>query len=94
MRAVVCNTFAPLDRLAIEHRPDLVPGPGQVVIEVEAAGANFVDALLVQGCTRSSRVALHAGMEVAGTVRAVGDDVDTVVTGDRVLGMSFFGGYA
>jgi NADPH:quinone reductase-like Zn-dependent oxidoreductase len=32
-------------------------------------------------------------MEVAGTVRSVGDDVDTVGAGDRVLGMSFFGGY-
>jgi NADPH2:quinone reductase len=95
VRAVVCNTFAPLDRLAVEDRPDLVPGPGQVVIDVEAAGANFVDALLVQGLYQiKPPLPFTPGMEVAGTVRSVGDDVDTVGAGDRVLGMSFFGGFA
>ena len=95
MRVVVCNSFAPLDQLAIEDRPDLGAGPGQVVIDVEAAGANFVDALLVQGLYQiKPPLPFVPGMEVAGTVRSVGDGVDTVVAGDRVMGMSFFGGYA
>ena len=95
MRVVVCNSFAPLDQLAIEDRPDLGAGPGQVVIDVEAAGANFVDALLVQGLYQiKPPLPFVPGMEIAGTVRSVGDGVDTVVAGDRVMGMSFFGGYA
>ena len=60
MRAVVCNEFGPLDTLAVEERPALEPGEGMVVIDVAAAGVNFVDGLICQGkyqlkpATRSS----------------------------------------
>lgn len=95
MRAVVCRSFAPLDQLVVEESPDLVAGPGQVVLDVEAAGANFVDALLVQGLYQiKPPLPFTPGMEVAGVVAAVGDGVDAVAVGDRVLGTSFFGGYA
>jgi NADPH2:quinone reductase len=95
VRALVCNSFAPLDQLVIEERPDLEPGPGQVVLDVEAAGANFVDALLVQGQYQiKPALPFTPGMEVAGTVRDIGEGVGRLAVGDRVLGMSFFGGYA
>ena len=95
MRAVVCHSFAPLDQLVVEEVPDPEPGPGQVVVDVEAAGANFVDALLVQGLYQiKPPLPFTPGMEVAGVVSAVGEGVDGVRVGDRVLGTSFFGGYA
>ena len=64
---VVCEAF---DRpLTIEDGPDLVAGPGQVVVDVEAAGANFVDALIVQGRYQMKpEVPFTPGMEVAGRV--------------------------
>ena len=49
VRAVVCNELGPPSLLRVEERPDPVPGPGHVVVDVEAAGVNFVDALFVGG---------------------------------------------
>ena len=49
VRAVVCNELGPPSLLRIEERPDPVPGPGHVVVDVEAAGVNYVDALFVGG---------------------------------------------
>ena len=95
MRAVVCRSFAPLDQLTVEELPDLVPGAGQVLVEVEAAGANFVDALLVQGLYQlKPALPFTPGMEVAGVVGAVGEGVEGVSVGDRVLGTAFVGGFA
>ena len=66
MRAVLCRSFAPLDQLTVEELPDLEPGPGQVLVAVEAAGANFVDALLVQGLYQlKPALPFTPGMEVA-----------------------------
>ena len=95
MRRVVCRSFAPLDELVVEEAPDPEPGPGQAVVAVEAAGVNFVDALLVQGRYQlKPPLPFTPGMEVAGTVVAVGDGVDAVAVGDRVLATTFVGGYA
>lgn len=95
MRRVVCRTFAPLDQLVVEEAPDPEPGAGQVVVAVEAAGANFVDALLVQGLYQiTPPLPFTPGMEVAGTVAAVGAEVEGVAVGDRVLATGFSGGYA
>ena len=86
MRRVVCSSFGPLSGLTIEEAPDLVAGPGQVVIDVAAAGANFVDALIVQGRYQlKPQLPFTPGMEVAGTVAG---------TGEQVLAVCWFGGYA
>ena len=95
MRRVVCRSFAPLDQLVVEEAPDPEPGPGQVVVAVEAAGANFVDALIVQGLYQlKPQLPFTPGMEVAGTVAALGEGVESVAVGDRVLATTFAGGYA
>ena len=95
MRAVVCSELAPLDRLTVEERPDLVPGPGHVIIEVEAAGVNFVDALFVQGKYQiKPPLPFTPGGEVAGRVAALGEGVTGLALGDRVLGMCGLGGFA
>lgn len=83
---MVCREFGPLSDLVVEEAPDLSAGPGEVVVDVEAAGANFVDALMVQGRYQlKPPLPFTPGMEVAGTVRG---------TGDRVLALCWSGGYA
>jgi NADPH2:quinone reductase len=95
MRRVVCLEFGPLDRLAIEDGPDLLPAPHQVVIAVRAAGVNFVDALFVQGRYQiKPPTPFSPGSEVAGDVVAVGESVTGVAVGDRVLAPVGLGGYA
>jgi NADPH2:quinone reductase len=86
VRRVVCSSFGPLSGLSVIEEPDLEPGPGQVVVDVAAAGANFVDALIVQGRYQiKPEVPFTPGMEVAGVVRG---------TGQPVLALCWFGGYA
>jgi NADPH2:quinone reductase len=95
MRAVVCSEFAPIDQLRIEERPDPEPGPGKVVVAVRAAGVNFVDGLFVQGKYQiKPPLPFTPGGEVAGDVSAVGEGVDGVAVGDRVLAMPWLGGFA
>lgn len=95
MRAVVCQEFAPIDRLVIEDRTDPTPGPGKVVVAVRAAGVNFVDGLFVQGKYQiKPPLPFTPGGEVAGDVVAVADDITNVRVGDRVLAMPWLGGYA
>src|SRR5690242_1981421 len=95
MRAVVCQEFAPIEQLVIEERPDPVPAPGQVVVAVRAAGVNYVDGLFVQGKYQiKPPLPFTPGGEVAGAVVAIGDEVDTVAVGDRVLAMPWIGGFA
>jgi NADPH2:quinone reductase len=95
MRAVVCSEFAPINQLRIEERPDPEPGPGKVVVAVRAAGVNFVDGLFVQGKYQiKPPLPFTPGGEVAGDVVAVGDGVDAITEGDRVLAMPWLGGFA
>ena len=95
MRAVVCSEFAPIDQLTVEERPDPSPGPGKVVVAVRAAGVNYVDGLFVQGKYQiKPPLPFTPGGEVAGDVVAVGEGVDTVAVGDRVLAMPWLGGFA
>jgi NADPH:quinone reductase-like Zn-dependent oxidoreductase/short-subunit dehydrogenase/acyl carrier protein len=67
-------------------------GPGEVLIEVKAAGMNFRDVLkalaLYPGEAPDARI---FGDEVAGVVKAVGARVDHVAPGDRVFGLAVFG---
>jgi NADPH2:quinone reductase len=95
VRAVVCSEFAPIDQLRIEERPDPEPAPGRVVVAVKAAGVNFVDGLFVQGKYQiKPPLPFTPGGEVAGDVVAVGEGVDNVAVGDRVLAMPWLGGFA
>ncbi|MGQ0832898.1 MAG: NADPH:quinone oxidoreductase family protein [Microthrixaceae bacterium] len=95
MRAVVCHEFAPIDQLVIEARPDPTPAPGHIVVAVKAAGVNFVDGLFVQGRYQiKPPLPFTPGGEVAGDVVAVGEGVDRVAVGDRVLAMPWLGGFA
>jgi NADPH2:quinone reductase len=95
MRKLVIAEFGSLDDLVVVEEPDLEPAPGQVVVDVEAAGVNFVDGLIVQGRYQFTPPLPHTpGTEVAGRVAAVGDGVDGFTVGQRVLALPSTGGYA
>ncbi len=79
----------------MEERPDPEPRPGQVVVDTEAAGVNYVDALFVAGRYQiKPPVPFVPGTESAGTVSAVGDGVTDVRVGQRVLVSAGLGGFA
>ena len=95
MRAVVCQQLGPLDDLVIEDRQSLTPGPDEVVIDVRAAGVNYVDGLICQGRYQiKPPTPFVPGSEIAGEVSAVGAAVNGVAVGDRVIAMTGFGGFA
>lgn len=86
MRAVVCHSFGPLEQLVVEERAQQPCGPGHVRIAVSAAGVNFVDALIAQGLYQIKPPLPYVpGSEAAGTVTELGEGVDHVAVGDRVL---------
>ncbi|CDG84094.1 NADPH:quinone oxidoreductase family protein [Janthinobacterium agaricidamnosum] len=95
MKAIVCKAWGLPDSLAVEELPDLVAGPGQVVLDVKAAGVNFPDVLIIQGKYQfKPELPFIPGSEVAGVVRAVGDGVSAYQPGDRVIAFSAVGGFA
>jgi NADPH2:quinone reductase len=95
MKAVVCKAWGPPDSLVLEDLPDPQPGPGQVVVEVRAAGVNFPDVLTVQGKYQvRPELPFIPGNEFAGVVRAIGEGVTSVKVGERVIGFTRTGGFA
>jgi len=95
MKAIVCKDWGPADSLELQELPDLVPGPGQVAVDVRAAGVNFPDVLTVQGKYQvKPPLPFTPGNEFAGVVRAVGDDVRGFAVGDRVIGFTQTGAFA
>lgn len=75
---------------------DLVPAnPGQVVVDVRAAGCNFFDILITQGKYQvRPELPFSPGAEVAGTVREVGEGVERFSVGDRVSALLEHGGFS
>ena len=81
MKAVVCKEFGPIENLVVEDLPSPTPGPGEVLIDVRAAGVNFPDGLMVRGEYQMKPPRpFTPGNEVAGVVTALGEpDLDHVV---------------
>ncbi|MFD4600246.1 zinc-binding dehydrogenase [Streptomyces sp. NPDC058464] len=100
MHAIVLHAFGPAENLVHEKVPDPVPGPGQVRIAVAAAGVHLLDTSLRQGhqgpAPRPTVLPTIPGREVAGVVEALGDGVDGLWLGRRVVAHLGFapGGYA
>lgn len=96
MRAVVVTRTGEYDAVRVESWPEPAPpGPGQVRIEVRAAGANFADTLARVGLYPDAPpLPAVLGYEVAGVVESVGPDVMRPAVGDRVVAATRFGGQA
>jgi NADPH2:quinone reductase len=95
MRAVLCKELGPPEKLVLEDVPSPRPGKGQVVVSVKAAGVNFPDTLIIQGKYQfKPEPPFSPGGEVAGVVKELGEGVDGVKPGDRVIATSTYGGFA
>ena len=86
MRALVCHEYGPPESLVIEELDDPVPGEGQVLVDVAAAGINFPDVLSIAGKYQvKTPTPFVAGNEAAGVISAVGDGVSRFKVGDKVI---------
>ncbi len=94
MKAVAIRAFGSPQGLAIVDLPDPSPGHGQVLIATEAIGVGGVDVTIRNGTLAAYgfKEGHVLGGEIAGTVTAVGDGVDTSWTGQRVWAFTGLGG--
>jgi NADPH:quinone reductase-like Zn-dependent oxidoreductase len=95
MRAAVLPRTGGCDVFEIQDRPEPSLAPGRVRVRVKAAGINFADLMARQGLYPDAPdLPAVLGYEVAGEVEDVGEGVDRVAPGDRVMTWCRFGGYA
>jgi NADPH:quinone reductase-like Zn-dependent oxidoreductase len=95
VKALVIPENGPPEVLRVEDRPEPQPQAGQVRVRVKAAGINFADLMARQGMYPDAPdLPAVVGYEFAGDVESVGDGVDDLQPGQRVLGGCRFGGYA
>ncbi|MEV0296534.1 NAD(P)H-quinone oxidoreductase [Nocardia sp. NPDC050710] len=95
MRAINLNGFGGPEVMRWSEAPDPVPGHGEVLIDVVAAGVNRADLLQRQGFYAPPAGASEImGLECSGVVAEVGDGVRDWRVGDRVCALLSGGGYA
>src|SRR5437899_4879819 len=93
MKAIRVHTPGGPEALRYEAIPEPVPGPGQVLVRIEAAGVNFIDGYQGNGLY-TVQLPLTVGQEAAGVVTAVGSGVTDVKVGSRVAYSALLGAYA
>jgi NADPH:quinone reductase-like Zn-dependent oxidoreductase len=87
MRAIAVSEYGAVP--ALIEVPDPKPGPGQVLIKVEAAGINPLDRMIADGALQPigpARFPLVLGVDVAGIVEAVGEGSGRFALGERLFG--------
>jgi NADPH:quinone reductase-like Zn-dependent oxidoreductase len=99
MRAVVITKHGGPGVLEVQERPDPKLGPGQVRIDVAAAGINFADVMARMGLYQDApKTPCIVGYEVAGTILELGEGISEthphLMPGQRVVAGTQFGGYA
>ena len=90
MQAWQIDEFGPANSLMLREVPDPVPGPGEVLVTVEAASVNPADAKLRAGRSPGAdaiRFPLTLGRDFSGTVAKLGEGVTDVAVGDAVFGV-------
>ena len=95
MHALVMQTLGEPEQLELVSIAEPTPGSGQVSIDVAAIGCNFADILICRGKYQvKPDLPFSPGSEVAGRIRALGDDVTGLRVGQTVAAQLPFGGYA
>jgi putative PIG3 family NAD(P)H quinone oxidoreductase len=95
MRAIVITTPGGPGVLRLDEVPDPVPGPGEVLVDVTAAGVNRADVMQREGGYPPPPGAPpYLGLECSGRISALGPDVTGWQPGDEVCALLAGGGYA
>ncbi len=93
MKAIRVGELGGPENLVLADLPDPEPGPGDLLVDVEAAGVNYVDIYQRTGLYDLT-LPFTPGMEGAGTVAGIGPGVDDFEVGDRVGWTDVRGSYA
>lgn len=93
MQAIRVHQYGGPEVMELESLPIPTPGPGQALVNVQAAGVNFIDIYQRSGAYKLP-LPLGLGLEGAGAVEAVGEGVTSVKVGDRVAWTQIPGSYA
>jgi NADPH2:quinone reductase len=93
MKAIQIHQTGGPEVLQLAELPIPEPGPGQVLIRVEATGVNFIEIYFRKGVYKSS-LPLVPGSEAAGTVEELGPGVTGFAAGDAVASVGVLGSYA
>jgi len=94
-RAWFVDRYGGPERLVLRERSDPVAGPEEVLVRTAAIGLNFADLFVRAGAyPRTPRPPFVPGMEISGTVEAVGPGVAGLAAGQAVVGVPLFGGHA
>jgi NADPH2:quinone reductase len=95
MRALTCKKYGPPESLVLETVADPVPGAGEVLVSIRAAGINFPDVLVIAGQYQvKTEPPFVPGNEAAGIVESIGDGVTRFAVGDEVMLMPTGGAFA
>ena len=94
MKVIEMTTAGGPEVLRLADRPEPAPGPGQVVVEVAAAGVNFMDIGIRRGGIWAGGDPKVLGVEGAGRIVALGEGVDEFEIGQRVAWAYGVGSYA
>ncbi len=95
MRAIVAEKLGSPEDLLIAEVAKPLPGSGEVAVDLKAAAVNFADLLVVEGKYQvRPPLPFVPGKEAAGIVAALGDGVDEVALGDRVMVQVEHGAFA
>ncbi len=95
MKALLSTAPGGPETLELTDLPNPEPKAGEVLIRVRAASVNFPDTLMIRDLYQIKPPRPFApGGEISGDVEAVGDGVEGLAVGDRVLALSGFGGFA
>ncbi|MFJ9033911.1 quinone oxidoreductase family protein [Streptomyces sp. NPDC102274] len=94
MRAIVVEELGGPERLRIAERPSPEPGPGEILVDIAAAGVNFMDTGARRLGASTGELPFVPGVEGAGRVSALGEAVTGFAVGDRVAWVYAWGSYA
>ncbi len=95
MKAILCREYGPPEQLEFADVAPLTPGKSQVVIDMRACGVNFPDTLIIEGKYQfKPPMPFTPGNDVAGIVKAVGEDAGDIQVGSRVVAFAGTGGFA
>jgi len=95
MKAVLVRDFAPFTQVGVAEVDDPVPAPGEVIVDVVAAEANYPDILVIEGKYQvKPPLPFSPGKAAAGRVAALGEGVRNFSIGEPVAVQVEYGAYA